>query len=60
MFEVGPRAQIVMEADKVYGVSHSNRLSHVDLVTREDALEFVMAEQVRAKNKAQQPPEDTL
>eukprot|EP00884_Botryococcus_braunii_P023148 jgi/Botrbrau1/9517/Bobra.0211s0008.1 len=37
--------QIVMEADKIYGVSHSNRLSHVELVTREDALEFVMAEQ---------------
>jgi hypothetical protein len=50
--------QIVMEADKIYGVSHSNRLSRVDLVTREDALEFVTAEQLRAKSNAQQ--EDAL
>ena len=35
--------QIIHEADKIYGVSHSNRISRVDVVTREDALEFVQA-----------------
>ncbi len=35
--------QIIQEADKIYGVSHSNRISRVDVVTREDALEFVQA-----------------
>ncbi|CAL8464327.1 g3862 [Coccomyxa elongata] len=36
-------SQIIQEADKIYGVSHSNRISRVDVVTREDALEFVQA-----------------
>ena len=35
--------QIIVEAAKVYGVSHSNRISRIDVVTREDALEFVQA-----------------
>ena len=35
--------QIIHEADKIYGVSHSNRISRIDVVTREDALEFVQA-----------------
>lgn len=35
--------QIIHEADKIYGVSHSNRISHIDVVSREDALEFVQA-----------------
>ena len=35
--------QIIHEADKIYGVSHSNRISRIDVVAREDALEFVQA-----------------
>ncbi len=35
--------QIIHEADKIYGVSHSNRISRIDVVSREDALEFVQA-----------------
>ena len=41
-------AQIITEAAKVYGVSHSNRISRIDVVTREDALEFIAAEENRA------------
>lgn len=36
-------AQIIQEADKIYGVAHSNRVSRIDCVTREDALVFVRA-----------------
>jgi len=35
--------QIIHEADKIYGVSHSSRISRIDVVTREDALDFVHA-----------------
>lgn len=28
-------------ADKVYGVSHTNRLSRIDTITRDDALTFL-------------------
>lgn len=37
--------QLILKTDKVYGVSHSNRVSRVDVVAREDALEFVQAEE---------------
>ena len=37
--------QLIVRADKVYGVSHSNRVSRVDVVTREDALEFVQSKE---------------
>jgi len=33
--------QIVAEADKVYGVSHANRVSQIDVITRDDALAFL-------------------
>ena len=32
----------------MYGVSHSHRISCIDVVTREDALEFISAEENRA------------
>jgi len=36
--------QIINEAAKVYGVSHSSRISRIDVVTRGDALEFIKDE----------------
>ncbi|KAK9828108.1 hypothetical protein WJX81_005196 [Elliptochloris bilobata] len=43
--------QIITEAAKVYGVSHSSRISRIDVVTREDALEFIAAEEMRAHDQ---------
>lgn len=37
--------QIIQEADKVYGVIHSDRISQIDVITRADALQFLQAEQ---------------
>ena len=39
--------QIVQVADKVYGASHRNRISSVVRVEKEDALEFLHAEEKR-------------
>lgn len=36
-----PPSQLVHVADKVYGVSHTNRLSRIDTITRDDALTFL-------------------
>lgn len=33
--------QLVQVADKMYGVSHTNRLSRIDTITRDDALTFL-------------------
>eukprot|EP00887_Chlorella_sp_A99_P005387 scaffold1.g5387.t1 len=35
--------QLVQIADRIYGVSHSNRISRIDTVAAEDALEFLQA-----------------
>ena len=40
--------QIVHVADKIYGASHRNRISSVVRVEKEDALEFLQAEEKRA------------
>lgn len=40
--------QIVQVSDKIYGASHRNRISSVVRVEREDALEFLQAEEKRA------------
>lgn len=40
--------QIVHESDQVYGVSHSARISTIDAITKEDALEFLNAEEKAA------------
>ena len=45
-------AQIIQEADKIYGVAHSNRVSRIECVTREDALEFVRANLQEAQAEA--------
>ena len=37
--------QIVHETDKVYGVAHSARISTIDCITKQDALDFLTAEQ---------------
>eukprot|EP00850_Spirogloea_muscicola_P014975 SM000111S18798 [mRNA] locus=s111:204108:212996:+ [translate_table: standard] len=39
------RPELVNVADKVYAVSHRNRVSRVDVVSREDALHFIDHEQ---------------
>lgn len=35
------RPELVKVADKIYGVTHKNRVSHVNVVTMEDALDFI-------------------
>jgi structural maintenance of chromosome 3 (chondroitin sulfate proteoglycan 6) len=45
--------QIVGEADKVYGVSHANRVSAIDSISREDALAFLTSEEEAAAAQAQ-------
>ncbi|KAK9866710.1 hypothetical protein WJX84_008069 [Apatococcus fuscideae] len=44
--------QLLHETDKVYGVSHCNRISRVDVVTKQDALEFIQSEEDRQKQGA--------
>lgn len=34
-------------ADKIYGVSHRDRISRVEIITKEDALEFLASEEVQ-------------
>jgi structural maintenance of chromosome 3 (chondroitin sulfate proteoglycan 6) len=47
--------QVVAEADKVYGVSHGNRVSAIDAISREDALAFLTSEEeAQAQAQAQQ------
>ena len=44
--------------DKIYGVSHSNRISKVDIITRDEALAFLASEEVRAGEAAADDRED--
>ncbi|CAG9460585.1 unnamed protein product [Pedinophyceae sp. YPF-701] len=37
--------QLVQVSDQVYGVSHAKRISTVDLVTREDAIQFLQEDE---------------
>ena len=37
-------AQLIYEADKVYGISQVSRLSQVHVITRQHALQFVQEE----------------
>jgi len=48
--------QVVNVSEKIYGVSHSNRISRVDVITKEDAMTFLASEEVQrdAHNLAQQ------
>jgi structural maintenance of chromosome 3 (chondroitin sulfate proteoglycan 6) len=46
--------QIVHVTDNIYGVSHRNRISKVTMVEREDAIEFLQAEERRGRQQQQQ------
>ncbi|XP_059430650.1 structural maintenance of chromosomes protein 3 [Corylus avellana] len=39
------RPELVKVADKIYGVTHKNRVSHVNVVSKEDALDFIEQDQ---------------
>nr|CAD1823923.1 unnamed protein product [Ananas comosus var. bracteatus] len=39
------RPELVKVADKIYGVTHKNRVSHVNVVSKEEALDFIEHEQ---------------
>jgi structural maintenance of chromosome 3 (chondroitin sulfate proteoglycan 6) len=39
------RPELVKVADRVYGVTHKNRVSRVDVITREEALYFIEHDQ---------------
>lgn len=49
--------QIVSEADKIYGVTHANRLSQIDVITKEDALAFLQSEEEAQQQQRQQEEE---
>ena len=39
------RQELVKVADKIYGVTHKNRVSRVNVVSREEALDFIEHDQ---------------
>lgn len=39
------RPELAKVADKIYGVTHKNRVSRVDVITKEDALYFIEQDQ---------------
>ncbi|XP_077226004.1 structural maintenance of chromosomes (SMC) family protein [Tasmannia lanceolata] len=39
------RSELVKVADKIYGVTHRNRVSRVDVVSKEEALDFIEHDQ---------------
>ncbi|XP_072993969.1 structural maintenance of chromosomes protein 3 [Typha latifolia] len=39
------RSELVKVADKIYGVTHKNRVSHVNVVSKEEALDFIEHDQ---------------
>ena len=43
--------QIVQVADKVYGVSHTNKVSNVDPISKAYALEFLQAEEEQEQQR---------
>lgn len=45
------RLQIVQVADKVYGVSHTNKVSNVDPISKAYALEFLQAEEEQEQQR---------
>ena len=38
-------------ADKVYGVTHNNRVSQVDVINRDEALEFLASEETQRQDE---------
>jgi structural maintenance of chromosome 3 (chondroitin sulfate proteoglycan 6) len=41
------RPELVKVADKIYGVTHKNRVSHVNVVSKEEALDFIERDQAQ-------------
>lgn len=39
------RPELVKVADQIYGVTHKNRVSHVNVVSKDDALDFIEHDQ---------------
>lgn len=39
------RSEIVKVADKIYGVTHKNRVSFINVVSKEQALDFIEHDQ---------------
>jgi structural maintenance of chromosome 3 (chondroitin sulfate proteoglycan 6) len=39
------RQELVKVADKIYGVTHKNRVSRVNVVSKEEALDFIDQDQ---------------
>ncbi|CAA7403122.1 unnamed protein product [Spirodela intermedia] len=39
------RPELVKVADKIYGVTHKNRVSHVNVVSKDEALDFIERDQ---------------
>ena len=39
------RPEIARVADKLYGVTHKNRASYIDVVSKEQALDFIALDQ---------------
>lgn len=39
------RPELVKVADKIYGVTHKNRVSRVNVVSKDDALDFIEHDQ---------------
>lgn len=39
------RPEIVKVADKIYGVTHKNRVSYINVVSKEQALDFIEHDQ---------------
>lgn len=44
------RPELVKVADKIYGVTHKNRVSHVNVVSKEQALDFIEHDQTHNAN----------
>jgi structural maintenance of chromosome 3 (chondroitin sulfate proteoglycan 6) len=41
------RPELVEVADKIYGVTHKNRVSRVNVISENDALEFINQDQTQ-------------
>jgi structural maintenance of chromosome 3 (chondroitin sulfate proteoglycan 6) len=41
------RPELVKVADKIYGVTHKNRASRVNVISENDALEFINQDQTQ-------------
>lgn len=44
------RQELVKVSDKIYGVTHSNRVSRVNVISKEEALNFIDQDQSHNAN----------